>query len=111
MLPTTNNSAQAHSEFEQARGNSANWNPKTDQSASEWIKSHLGLVIGIAAGIGLLLLGLIAFCCRRNSRGGRYAALHEPVPPPAYDLHLVGNRQGPPGAHPATYGSPWDARY
>ena len=112
MLPTTNNSAQAHADFVKARGNSADWKPKTDQSAGAWIKAHLALVIAVAAGVGLVVLGGVLFCCRRSRsrRGARYAPLHEDVPPAAYDLHLV-NQQGPPGAHPATYGSPWDARY
>lgn len=117
MLPLTNNSAQAHADFVKARGNSATWSPKTDQTAASraesWIKSHLGLVIGIAAGVGLLVLGLIVACCccSGRSRRGRYAPIHDPVPPPAYDLHLVGNQQRPPGAPPAPYNSPWDSRY
>lgn len=51
-----------------------------------WIQSHLALVIGLAAGIGGILV-LCLFCCcwrsfRRRSRLKKYAAAAPPMPPP-----------------------------
>ncbi|KAI1794874.1 acid protease [Ganoderma leucocontextum] len=125
LLATTNNTAEAHSDFLRVRGNSP-WTP-SDASFGERIRAHLPLVIGLAIGAGLLFLGGLLLCCaacRRRRRGAAgkagvgmpffqagqtYQPLHEPAPE-AYNMHAVGGQGGygygqqpPAAAQPAGY--------
>ncbi|OBZ68699.1 putative aspartic-type endopeptidase CTSD [Grifola frondosa] len=113
LLSLTNNSAEAHSDFLKVRGDSP-WTPNADTSFGAEVHAHLPIVIGVCAGVAVLLLIAIAACCccgKRRSRGGRapffqrsYQPLHDPAPE-AYDLRHVGHTQ------PPSYSNPWDARY
>ncbi|KAI0647783.1 acid protease [Trametes meyenii] len=116
MLSTTNDTAESHSDFIKVRGNSP-WTP-TDATLVERLRARLPLIIGLAVGAGVLLLLAIAACCYYSRRDKRrrgaffrptYQQLHEPAPPEAHDLHLVGG-QGH-GNGRVDYSSPWDARY
>ena len=117
MLSITNDTTATHNDFVKVRGSSRSWDPK--ESFLDRIKDHLVIVIIVAAGAGLLLLGGIAFCCLRNRRIRRtpagfmnfkssYQPLNEPAPP-SYDLNPVGGY----GAQPprTNYNNPWDSHY
>ncbi|KAL6710735.1 hypothetical protein ACN47E_007792 [Coniothyrium glycines] len=58
---------------------------------TSWIDRHLTLVIGLAAGIGGLLLLCIMCCCwrsyRRRSKLKKYAKTASPPPQPPYRAH------------------------
>ncbi|KAI0373720.1 acid protease [Pilatotrama ljubarskyi] len=115
MLPTTNDTAEAHADFIKVRGNSP-WTP-SDATLGERLKARLPLIIGLAAAGGvLILIGLGVFCCWRRNKRQRttffrptYQPLHDPAPPEAHDLHLVNNNNS--GYHRPPYSNPWDARY
>ncbi|KAI9059263.1 acid protease [Trametes sanguinea] len=117
LLSTTNNSAEAHSDFVKVRGDSP-WTPEA-ASLAQRLRSRLPLIIGLSAAAGGVLLIAVGACCffsaRKNKRQrmaffrpGPYRQLHEPAPPEAHDLHLV-NQQG--HHPPPAYSNPWDARY
>ena len=112
LLATTNDTAEAHTDFLRVRGNSP-WTP-SDATLGDRIRAHLPLVIGVAIGAGLLLLGGLLLCCaglrRRRARvgvvgampffqqgGQTYQPLHEPAPE-AYNMHAVGGQGGYAGA-------------
>ncbi|THG98835.1 hypothetical protein EW026_g3423 [Hermanssonia centrifuga] len=133
LLSTTNNTSEAQAEFVKVRGNAKSWNPD-GSGALAWIKSHLPLVIGLAAGLGALVLAAIVFFCVRNRKIRRtpagfmnmqssYQPLNEPAPP-SYDMQPVGGQgyaqagygqggQGYTGQPPqhGNYNNPWDAHY
>ncbi|TBU47411.1 acid protease [Dichomitus squalens] len=114
LLSTTNNSADAHSDFVKVRGNSP-WTPE-GASLGDRIRAHLKLVIGLSVAAGLLIVGGIVACCvARRRKGPRapffqmgqtYQPLHEPAPE-AYNMHSVGYQSG----YQPSYSNPWDARY
>ncbi|KAI0696265.1 acid protease [Cytidiella melzeri] len=121
MLPLTNDSSAVHNDFVKVRGGSRSVD--TSESFAQRIKSHLGIVIAVAAVAGLLILGGIAYCCLRNRRLGRtpagfmnlqssYQPLHDPAPP-SYNMGPVGGFAPPPGPPPqhANYNNPWDSHY
>ncbi|EIW59384.1 acid protease [Trametes versicolor FP-101664 SS1] len=131
LLSTTNDTAEWHADFIKVRGNSP-WTP-TGATFAERIRARLPLIIGLSVAAGVVLLLAIGACCyyrRRNQRqrmaffrpGQMYQPLHEPAPPEAHDLHLVGSAGGGPppyaqqqqgfqqGYNPS-YSNPWDARY
>ncbi|PIL22833.1 hypothetical protein GSI_15528 [Ganoderma sinense ZZ0214-1] len=109
LLATTNDTAEAHSDFLRVRGDSP-WTP-SDASLGQRIRSHLPLVIGLAVAAALLLLGGLFLCCaglrRRRAgagagvaffqQGQTYQPLHEPAPE-AYNMHAVGGQGGYAGA-------------
>ncbi|KAI0826793.1 acid protease [Trametes gibbosa] len=106
LLPTTNDTAEAHADFLRVRGNSP-WAP-SGRSLRARLRAHLPLVIGLAVTGGVLLLvglGVCGYYAYRNRRrrtaffrpGQMYQQLHDPAPPEAHDLHLV------PGANPPPY--------
>ncbi|KAI8978776.1 acid protease [Trametes punicea] len=121
LLSTTNDSAAVHADFIKVRGNSP-WTP-IDATLGERLSARLPLIIGLSVAAGSLLLIAVGACCffsARNrgqrraffrpaffrARPSKYQQLHEPAPPEAHDLHLVGNQSAPPA-----YTNPWDARY
>lgn len=53
----------------------------TDNVILAWIKSHMDLVIGLAAGLGTVLLVLIAYCTCGRRRGPRSKQNHIPLGP------------------------------
>ncbi|KAI0328918.1 acid protease [Cubamyces sp. BRFM 1775] len=120
LLPTTNDTAEAHADFVRVRGNSP-WTP-SGATLGERLHARLPLIIGLSAAAGVVLLLAFAACCyfsRRDKRrrvaffrSATYQQLHEPAPPEAHDLHLVNNHGGqqPPAYQPG-YSNPWDARY
>ena len=135
LLSVTNSSA-THADFQKVRGNTAKWSPAGVES---WIRRHLGLVIGVAAGVGALAIAAMVFFCMRNRRvrptpagfmnfQSSYKPLGEPAPQAAYDMQPVGGYAppgqyassgpyappaGPPPGHQqyGSYNNPWDARY
>jgi hypothetical protein len=121
LLPLTNDTSAVHNDFVKVRGGSRAVN--TSKSFAERVKSHLAIVIAVAAGAGLLILGGIAFCCLRNRKIRRtpagfmnlqssYQPLHEPAPS-SYDMAPVGGfapPSGPPPQH-GNYNNPWDSHY
>lgn len=128
MLPITNDTAEAHSDFDKVRGDSP-WDPSDDlETLAERIRSHLGLVVGLAVAAALLIIAGIAGMCvhRRHQRRAAgapgffqkpYQPLHEPAPE-AYGMQPVygqsGYQNGPQNqnhAYQPSYSSPWDARY
>ncbi|KAI0632396.1 acid protease [Trametes polyzona] len=103
MLPTTNDTAEAHADFIKVRGDSP-WTP-SGASFSERVHAHLSLVIGLSVAAGALLLIALAACCFYRARSKRrrtaffrpaqmYQPLHDPAPPEAHDLHLINNGGG-----------------
>ena len=124
LLATTNDTAEAHSDFIKVRGGSQSWNPDGNSLAAR-IRRHLPLVIGLAIGAAVLLLALIAFCCLRNRKIRRtpagfvnfqssYQPIHEPAPA-AYDMHAMpvgpGGGYGAPPQQHGNYNNPWDSHY
>ncbi|KAI0769917.1 acid protease [Fomes fomentarius] len=130
MLPITNDTAEAHSDFDKVRGDSP-WDPSDDlETLTERIRSHLGLVIGLAVAAALLIIaGIVGMCVHRRHQQRAagapgffqkpYQPLHEPAPE-AYGMQPVygqsGYQNGPPNqnqnnAYHPSYSSPWDARY
>ena len=120
LLSITNDTAETHSDFQKVRGNAVALNGTA--GAGAWVRSHLPLVIGLAAGLGALLLAAIAFCCLRNRKMRRtpmgfmnfqssYQPLGRPAPQAAYDMQPVGGYGAPPQQHPGNYNNPWDAHY
>ncbi|KAI0771201.1 acid protease [Trametes elegans] len=117
MLPTTNDTAEAHQDFVKVRGNSP-WTPE-GATLGERLRARLPLIIGLCAAAAGVLLIAFGACCyyRRRDKRQRvaffrptYQQLHEPAPPEAHDLHLVNNNNNQGAYHP-TYSNPWDARY
>lgn len=114
FLPTTNDTAEAHSDFVKVRGESS-WDPSSGDSLLGKIRAHLPLVIGVCVAVGVVLIGLIVCCLRHRPMGktpagfmnfqSSYRPLHATAPGEAYDLHHVGN------ADPPAYASAWDHRY
>ncbi|KAI0755224.1 acid protease [Daedaleopsis nitida] len=128
MLPTTNDTAEAHSDFLKVRGDSP-WTPEDDDDEHHTIESyvheHLALVIGLSVAAGLLILAGVAGLCYRRRRQTTmvttgffqrpYQPLHDPAPE-AYTMHPMHNGPPVPAGRPSTgynpsYQSPWDARY
>jgi hypothetical protein len=120
LLATTNDTAEAHSDFVKVRGSSQSWNPSGGSLAAR-IRAHLPLVIGVAVGVAVLLLAAVAFCCLRNRKMRRtpagfmnfqssYQPLHEPAPP-SYDMHTMGGGYGAPPQQHGNYNNPWDSHY
>ena len=75
MLPITNDTAEAHSDFLKVRGDSP-WDPEDiGGSLLEHIRSHLGLVIGLSvAAAALIIAGLVGGdlgCGRRRTGHAR----------------------------------------
>lgn len=121
LLSTTNNTSEAHSDFVKVRGDSKSWDPNGSSILAK-IRAHLPIVIGVSVGVGVLLIGSIAFCCLRNRRLSRtpagfmnfqssYQPLHEPAPP-SYDMSSMGGGgYGHPPQQHANYNNPWDSHY
>ncbi|KAF2036128.1 hypothetical protein EK21DRAFT_96106 [Setomelanomma holmii] len=87
-------------------------NGSVGKEVKNWIDRHLGLVIGLAAGIGGLLLLCIFCCCwrscRRRSKQKKYAKNFAGVAPQPPPYRGNSNSRGPPPApySPNSSGNP-----
>ncbi|KAF8133713.1 aspartic peptidase domain-containing protein [Boletus edulis] len=129
LLPITNatEAAQDFAKVRHGSGASTAGNQLNSGHSSSSKSSPKSWLIGLIAGIGLLvaLVAGLVCCCRRRRTNNTmapktawvpnvpsYRPIHEPSPQAAYDMHMA--PAAPPGYAPTyapEYRTAWDARY
>lgn len=120
LLPTTNDTAEAHNDFVRVRLN-REANPSNDTRRAPW--RTILLAIGLALLALAFILGVISYIRRRRAArapvaarvGGffnnqnTYAPLGTPAPPMAMEVVSGPPPPGPPGYNAGQYYNPYDA--
>jgi hypothetical protein len=120
LLSTTNDTAEAHSDFVNVRLGGVDTTGTTQLTAakatpsdtssgsSNSIFTHRTFYIIVGGAVaGILLLAVAAIIIGRLRRRNRYQSLNNPAPAAATDMYMAAP-PGPPVYHPGAYGNPFD---